>query len=483
MKGTKETINAIKAGYSYFYCQTYEMNRTVENLFEELKTFSENSSLFNEVKVWDLSINEDPEEVINWLREPGVIVIAKNWNWFLLDDYNKPEKQNCSFLQRNSDLFTSKENRNVLIIVGDGPMEDTVPAMLKKEFQGIEFELPKEEEIREVLNFIIESVRDNPKFEEPSEEQKKQLVDAAKGMTKTEIKNAYSFSLVKTEGKLDPKIIAKLRAKEVENTAGLKIIETDQDFNTLRGYENLKKFTITTINHPLSKGILLLGPAGTGKTHFSRCLGNESGKILFELEVAELFSALVGSSEERVKKAIEIIIANAPCIVLIDELEKALAGVGGGGSNDGGTTKRALAQLLKFMSDTEKRKGVYIIATCNDISQLPPEWIRAGRWDSAPFFIDLPSSEEKADILKLYQEKYGVNSKPNMEGWTGAEIESCCRIASMMETSTKEASNFIVPVSKTMETEITNLRKWAKGRTITSSIISKTKTTNRSIEI
>jgi len=160
------------------------------------------------------------------------------------------------------------------------------------------------------------------------------------------------------------------------------------------------------------------------------------------------------------------------------ELEKGLAGVGGGQSGDGGTTKRSMAQFLKFLSD--RPKGVYVVATCNDITSLPPEWVRPGRWDSAPFFIDIPNDEEKADILKYYQAKYNVKGTPNMEGWSGAEIEACCRIAAMMKTDCKGAEKFVVPVSKTMKNEIDSLRKWSEGKTLKASEI-KTKDVKRGI--
>jgi SpoVK/Ycf46/Vps4 family AAA+-type ATPase len=204
-------------------------------------------------------------------------------------------------------------------------------------------------------------------------------------------------------------------------------------------------------------------------------LSNETGLPMLELECAELFGGLVGESEKLMKKALDIIKANAPCIILVDEIEKALAGVGGSGANDGGTTKRSMAQLLKFLGSDKEREGVYVIATCNDISSLPPEWVRPGRWDAAPFFIDLPNSDEQEEIMKFYQKKYSVNSKPDMTGWSGAEIECCCRIAAMMKTDTGEAAKFIVPVSRTMRAEIEGLRKWAEDRTIKATVLTETK--------
>jgi len=202
--------------------------------------------------------------------------------------------------------------------------------------------------------------------------------------------------------------------------------------------------------------------------------------------MAELFGSLVGESEKMMKMAIDIISANAPCILFIDEIEKGLAGVGNSQSGDGGTTKRSMAQFLKFLSDN-RPKGVYVIATCNDVTSLPPEWLRAERWDYAPFFIDLPNKEERDEILTYYKKVYNVkgNPKSDMKGWSGAEIKSMCRTANRKGKKLEEVEHTVIPVSVTMRDQIEGLRKWAVGRTLTASITSfdKKEAKNRSIEL
>jgi len=164
------------------------------------------------------------------------------------------------------------------------------------------------------------------------------------------------------------------------------------------------------------------------------------------------------------------------------EIEKGLAGVGANQVGDGGTTKRSMAQFLKFLSDS-RPPGVYVIATCNNISSLPPEWVRAERWDAAPFFVDLPSNQEAKAILDFYRKKFGVKGNPkDMKGWSGAEISSVCRIAAMMGTDISKAEDFIIPVSSTMKSEIDALRKWSQGKTIPSTI-TVTIGKNRAVEI
>ena len=468
MKGTNELSMAIRAGYSLFYVQTQEMNRSVAAIRETIEGMKDKTSVTG-FKIWDLEKDNDPLILPTWLDDSptGTVVLAKNYNWFLVDDYGNPNKNVVQFLQNRLELFCSVDGRKVLIIAGDAQFDKAIPATLQKDFMQVAFSLPTEEEIAEVLGKIIKCEKTNPKFKVPSEQQTKELIDSAKGMSKQEIENAYSYSLVQHKGELQRKTIAGIRARDIENTAGLTISDSELKFDSLLGYDNMKIFTLDTIHSELAKGIMLIGPPGTGKTHFCRCLGNEANIPAFEMEMANLFGSLQGETEKQVKRALDVVAANAPCILFIDELEKALAGVGGSGNTDGGTAKRALAQLLKFLSN--RPKSVYVVATCNDISALPPEWVRPGRWDSAPFFVDLPTDNEKKEILKFYQKKYNVNSEPNMEGWTGAEIEACCRIAAMMNTDTQQAQRFIVPISKTMETEIAALRKWSEGRTVPAS--------------
>jgi hypothetical protein len=110
-----------------------------------------------------------------------------------------------------------------------------------------------------------------------------------------------------------------------------------------------------------------------------------------------------------------------------------------------------------------------VFATCNNVN-MPPEWIRAERWDCAPFFVDLPQEEEQEAILKYYQKAFEVKGRPsNMDGWSGAEIKSACRIAAMMGRPVNEVEQFVIPVSKTMGSQIERLRKWAEGKTIPAS--------------
>lgn len=486
MKG-QDLMNAVRAGFTFFYAQTDEMDKTVKSIKEEVMI----NDYGYEAQVWDFENNLDPESCLYEMLEksqPKTVVVAKNFHWFLKDEYGALNKQFITFILNRLELFASTEYRKVFIIVASEPFEKAIPEILQKDFHQVKFDLPNNEEITELLDYVIESVKDKPKFQMPTEDEMEQLVLSSRGLTKRHIVANFSYALIKDDGKLSAKRVAEFQARDIEKTAGLKIGEYNKSFDTLKGMEQVKYFTTQTIKSPLSKGIILLGPAGTGKTHFSQCLGFEANMKVIEMEMAQMMGeGLVGQAQNAMRNAIEVIKANAPCVLFIDEIEKGLAGAGSKVDTDGGTTKQSMGQFLKFLSNEEEREGVYVVATCNDISSLPPEWLRAERWDGI-FFIDLPNEYERDAIYRHYTTEYNVDDRgfdgSKMEGWSGAEIKTCCRLAKMMNTTCSKSSEFVIPISKTMRNEIESLRKWADGKTIPASKkIKPIKRVKREIEI
>jgi len=465
---TSELMNFIKAGYSYYYIQSSEIQTAIKDIVLLVEGFK-NGNVFKPF-FWDFEEDMDAANVIETLKSAPArtIVIAKNWNWFLRDEYQGIEKNFVQHLQNKVEVYSSQEYRKVLVIVSDATFDRAIPVQLQKDFVSLEYSLPDKKEIKAILDDLLEGLKGNEAFTFPTEEEQERIVDSARGLTRREAINAFSYSIVKDKGKIKSLTVSELQAKEIEKTPGLRIGRYKVD--ELIGYENLKQFVLATIKSPLSKGIMLVGPAGTGKTHFCKWVGSAVNMKVIEMEMAELFGGLVGDTEKLVKGALDIVAANAPAILFVDEIEKGLAGVGNSQSGDGGTTKRAMAQFLKFLSDS-RPEGIYVMATCNGISSLPPEWVRAERWDSAPFMVDLPNEKESLTILNHYKGVFNVEGKPrNMDGWSGAEIKSVCRIAAMMGTIIEEAERFIIPVSKTMKAEIDELRRWAENKTIPASI-------------
>jgi SpoVK/Ycf46/Vps4 family AAA+-type ATPase len=197
-----------------------------------------------------------------------------------------------------------------------------------------------------------------------------------------------------------------------------------------------------------------------------------------------MFGSLVGSSEENVRRAISVAESVAPAILWVDEIDKAFAGSQGSGGTDGGTTARVFGTFLTWLS--EKTAPVFVVATANDISQLPPELMRKGRLDEI-FFVDLPSDEERAEIFRIHFAKrnrdpsnYDLQALSDAgKDFSGAEIEQAVISAlydafyAQKELTTEhvlEALHQTVPLAKTMDEQINRLRTWAEGRARNASV-------------
>lgn len=500
MKGIEELIFGIKAGYSFFYCESQEIQRATREIVDGLETyFKENKNGIDyKVRVWDFESKtqtgasqfNNPDQMLTELENiedgvdlvpVGTIMVAKNFQWFLSDEYGNCDKAKTAWLLNRAATFSSPEYRKLLIVIGDADFNKAIPDILKRDFARIEFSLPGEAEIEEIYRFIVDSAKGNPKFIEPDEKTKQRIIAGAKGLTSGEIVKVFSYSIVKNRGVFDPKTVEDLRSEEINSTPGLTISTYEKRLDDLKGYDIAKEIVDEWIDDPEAKGILLLGPAGVGKTHFCQALAGHYNRLIIEMEFAQLMGdGLVGQAEKAMKRALDVIAANAnpaaPIIVFVDEIEKGLAGTSGAGAssgtNDGGTTDRSNAQFLKFLSDA-RPKGIYFVASCNDIERLPAAYVRAERWDTAPIFVDLPSKTEQDAILSHYQKAYGLTAKPkDMAGWSGAEIKAWCKLAAKKISKGKganEADELIVPVSKTMAREIDYLRKWKEGKTVPAS--------------
>jgi SpoVK/Ycf46/Vps4 family AAA+-type ATPase len=229
------------------------------------------------------------------------------------------------------------------------------------------------------------------------------------------------------------------------------------------------------------KGLLLLGVPGCGKSLTAKSIASCWEMPLLRLDIGRVFQGLVGSSEDNIRKALATAEAVAPCVLWIDEIEKGLSGVQSSGSTDGGVTSRIFSTILTWMQ--EKTSPVFVVATANDVNSLPPELLRKGRFDEI-FFVDLPSSKERKNIFSIHLAKRNQKSESfameaiakESEGFNGAEIEECVKEAMFdayvanpenPQLTTKfiiDAIKRTVPLSVTMDKQISNLRDWAATR-------------------
>jgi SpoVK/Ycf46/Vps4 family AAA+-type ATPase len=217
--------------------------------------------------------------------------------------------------------------------------------------------------------------------------------------------------------------------------------------------------------------VLLVGVAGSGKSQFAKYVGKQTNQLVINLDLAKMKGKYVGDTEKMTRESIETIDTIKNCVVLVDEIEKGLAGVSGAG--DSGSSANQGATFLKWLSDKEEG-GSYIIATANNIEQLPSEYKRAERWDGI-FFLDLPTEEIRKGIIQFYVNYYKLDVKKSKlddlltltKNWTGAEIKTMCRLASALEKSCIEiATEYVTTIYSVDKEKIDSLREWSVGRTI-----------------
>jgi SpoVK/Ycf46/Vps4 family AAA+-type ATPase len=273
------------------------------------------------------------------------------------------------------------------------------------------------------------------------------------------------------EGRLTAETLWEQKSQMLKKSGLLQLYRGGEDFSSLGGLDSLKAFTKRALlqpsrGNPLKRprGVLLLSPPGCGKSQFSKCLGRETGRPVLILDVGALMGSLVGQTEERTRQVLRITDAMAPCILMIDEVEKAFAGVGASGQTDSGVSARMFGTFLSWLNDHES--DVFVVCTSNDISKLPPGFGRSERFDGV-FFLDLPGRKEKDAIWEIYLNQFEIDHsqrRPNDDQWTGAEVRACCRLSALLDMPLVQAAQNVVPVAVTAAESVERLRNWASRR-------------------
>jgi hypothetical protein len=418
----------------------------------------------------------EPMEAITAISELGenTLVLLRDFHLFL-------EDANPVLLRALKDeLQYCKAHGQVILVVG---CRQVLPPELEREFVVRDFDLPGKAELELVVSGICQSAN-QPK---PEGEALDAILEAATGMTCGEAENAMALSLVETKS-LDPVRIAREKAQTVKKGGILELVESLPSLESVGGLDLLKDwlvlrkdaFSRRAIEYglPTPKGLLIIGVPGTGKSLAAKATASLLGRPLLKLDAGRLYGGLVGQSEGNLRAVIQTAEAIAPCVLWIDEIEKAFAGSKSSGMTDGGTSSRVFGSFLSWMQ--EKQSPVFVVATANDVTQLPPEFLRKGRFDEL-FFVDLPNQEEREAIWAIHVAKYGRKPKSysmsalakGTDGWTGAEIEQAF-IEGLYEafsrgkepsvTSLGSLLTTQVPLSRLMSEPITVLRQWAKGR-------------------
>ena len=413
--------------------------------------------------------------------EPAIFIF-KDFHPFLT-------KNNFAVIRKLKEIALHLKNsfKTILLV---SPVQE-IPMELEKEITVLSFPLPTREEMGKLLDKIVEEVKE---FKQVSIDLdatgRERLLQAALGLTLSEAENVFAKIIVKDQ-RLSSEDVSEVFAEKqqiIRKSGLLEYYATEESFDHVGGLAVLKDwlgkrvvaFTEEARNFglPAPKGILMLGVQGCGKSLCAKAVSSLWQLPLLRFDMGRMFGSLVGSSEENVRRAIAVAESVAPAILWVDEIDKAFAGSQGSGATDGGTTARVFGTFLTWLS--EKTAPVFVVATANDISQLPPELLRKGRLDEI-FFVDLPSAAEREEIFRIQlQRRHRCVAAFDLKqlsacspDFSGAEIEQAVISAlydafyAREELTTGhilESLGQTVPLAQTMDEQINRLRSWAEGR-------------------
>jgi len=474
--------NYIRAGYPGLYLVTAEETRAEAELRScadatnhSLVAWSATTGLVDTADGRTLG-GEDPMEAATAVAglPDNTLVLLRDFHLFLQDP-------NPLLVRALKDaLVHAKAKGKCLVLVG---CRRVLPPELEREFTTVELKMPDKAE----LGLVLDGICDSAKLKKVKADAREQILDAATGLTCAEAENAFALSVVRNKA-VTPSTVATEKANAIRQNGLLEIVETEQTLDGIGGLDQLKQWLLKRqqafgqaardFGLPCPKGLLIVGVPGTGKSLTAKATAAVFGRPLLKLDAGRLFGSLVGQSESNLRSAIGTAEAVAPCVLWIDELEKGFAGSKSSGAADGGTGARVFGGFLNWMQ--EKTAPVFVVATANDVTQLPPELLRKGRWDEL-FFTDLPGATEREmiwaiQITRRQRKPQDFNLQglaAASEGFTGAEIEQAVTdalyraFAEAREPKTGDilaAVTETVPLSKLMGDQIAGLRKWAQGR-------------------
>lgn len=468
MTFTQSLTEYICAAFSGLYIQTFEPDEALREIAELCR--QQEWSL----TTWDLHCGlssgalETPPATATMASDPlaalralagqvstsgAALLVLRNFHRFL---------GSAEIVQAlEHQLAQGKVQRTFIVILA--PVIQ-LPVELERLFVIVPHELPDRNQLEAIAVSIAQP------DEIPAPNGMNQVLEAAAGLTRYEAEGAFSLSLIR-HGRLEPSTLWELKTQSLLKTGLLSLHRGPETFAELGGLDALKAFCLRSLQSTRRqnitlrpRGVLLLGVPGSGKSALCKALGNETGRPTLILDVGALMGSLVGQSEERTRQALRTVDALAPCILMIDEVEKALSGMSSSGGHDSGVATRMFGSLLTWLNDHSS--DVFVVCTANDVSKLPPEFSRAERFDGN-FFLDLPTTEQKQRIWQMYVAQFGLDLDqrlPADEQWTGAEIRACCRLAALLDVPLVQAAHQVVPVAVTAAESVERLRSWANGR-------------------
>jgi hypothetical protein len=443
-----------------------------------------------ELRVWDFArgITNASGRVVADATDPTValdyIAATKDRALYVLLDFHKmlpdPKVQRqLKNLARQLESAPKSEFRAMCVL--------SYSADVAPELTGcvtlVELPLPDRAEIGAMLDTIVSARPDMA----PSNGARDAAIGAACGLTLKGAENCFAKSFATTKS-IDPAIVAGEKRRLISGVPGLEWLDVDpRGLGAMGGGDLLKPATALlalcyspdarAYDLPMPKGYVVVGPPGTGKTLFAKCVAAVLGCPLLRGDLNATAGKFVGDSEKGIRRLFATVDAVGRCVLLLDEIEKMFSS--GPAGADGGVSADRLGQFLSWRQ--ESKSEVFVIATANDVSALPPEMLRKGRFDDV-WFLDLPTQRERVEVVRAALGQYRRDASTidaaevarACAGFVGAEIASLVPSAMLVAFADGKraittadlvaASRDVVPLSKTAGEKIDRLRAWAKGR-------------------
>ncbi|NET02143.1 MAG: AAA family ATPase [Sphaerospermopsis sp. SIO1G1] len=471
----------LRARYPLMYIPTYEEER-VETAIREEATNQGNRPVYT----WDFvdGYQGNPNDTGFGKRNPlqalefieklspnaPAVLILRDYHRFLEDVAISRKLRNLARLLKS-------QPKNIVLL----SPRIAIPEDLTEVLTVVEFPLPAAVEIKTEVERLLQATGNTPsgKFMDD-------LVRSCQGLSMDRIRRVLARAIA-SHGELQPEdvdLVLEEKRQTIRQTQILDFYPTTEDISDIGGLDNLKDWLIRRggsfterarqygLPHP--RGLMLVGIQGTGKSLTAKAIAHHWHLPLLRLDVGRLFGGLVGESESRTRQMIQVAEALAPCVLWIDEIDKAFSGLGSKG--DAGTTSRVFGTFITWLA--EKTSPVFVVATANDIQSLPPEMLRKGRFDEI-FFVGLPSQEERKAIFNVHLSRLRPHNLKSYDidrlayetpDFSGAEIEQTLVEAMHIGFSQNrdfttddilEAASQTIPLARTAVEQIQQLQEWA----------------------
>jgi hypothetical protein len=498
-RSVEELDVLVRAAHPVVYVVSHEEHRVAQALASVVERKNVSSEANASLWTWSFTEGaycgnehfpdvETPLDILEKIgeHEQSAVFLLKDFGYWL-------NEGPCYPVQRKLRDLANTMNPGITVVIIDSELK--VPPRLEKIMSVVDFDLPDESELERWNRHIIEDFFGDSKTDEEKDNMLKEGCSAAIGLTLTEVENVFSKSLAKCEG-IEPRVVLDEKKHIIRKSGVLQYHEVDRAMGDVGGLNTLKTWLdqrgrafseeAREFGLPHPKGVLIVGIPGTGKSLTAKCIGSAWQMPVLRMDVGALFGQYVGQSEANFRKAIKTAEAISPCVLWIDEIEKGFGSASG--SHDSGTSARVFGSFLSWMS--EKTSQVFVVATANDVSALPPEMLRKGRFDEL-FFVDLPSQVDREEVFKIHISRLGRDSDKfdvkrlaeETNSFTGAEIEQVVvdgMYKAFAENRDLECDDMVtaasntVPLSTTMGTKIEALRKWANGRALLANTVQET---------